>query len=118
MFVSENQFFVFIACLSFGVSFGFLFSISKLIKSRISSVFLRILPDLVVFLLLSVAYVLYSHYLKFPNFRLYMIIGIVLGILIYLKSLHILLAKYLKMSYNILSRKAKDKKLKNGSKQG
>ena len=117
MFVSENQFFVFIACLSFGVSFGFLFSISKLIKSRIPNVFFRILPDLVFFLLLSVIYALYSHYMKFPNFRAYMIVGVVLGILIYLKSLHILLAKYLKIAYNILGRKTKDKKAKHGTKQ-
>ena len=115
MFVSQNQIFVFIACLSFGTCFGFLFSLAKFIKYKIKNLFLRIVPDVIAFLLLSRAYVGYSYSMNFPNFRIYMVIGVVLGVYIYLKTFHIILAKYVKMAYNIIDKKQRNKKSKDES---
>ena len=109
MYVTKNQIFVFIACYAFGcvvgVSFGIIDHIKKIIKVRFLGVVLEVLN----FFIVSIIYLLYSHALRFPNFRLYMIIGVFLGVLSYLKSLHIIVAKCLQKVYNIIV-KIKNKK--------
>ncbi len=100
MFVSGSQFYVFVACLAFGSVCGIFFSLSELFKIPIKNVILRIIPDFICFIITAVLFVGYSYLLKFPNFRAYMIIGVLVGILVYFKSFHILLAKCLKIIYN------------------
>ncbi len=119
MFVTSTQIYVFIASIAFGGFCGVLFSISELFKNFFNNVFLRIIPDLIAFIITAFLYILYASLLKFPNFRLYMPLGVILGIFIYLKSFHILLAKYVKITYNIFvkifsrMKKTKDERGKN-----
>ncbi len=110
MFVSSGQFYVFIACVAFGGGVGVIFSISSLIKVKISNVIIRVVPDFIAFLIISVLYVLYAHKLYFPNFRLYMPIGVIVGIIIYFKSFHILLANCVKKLYNLNIKKIRNKR--------
>ncbi len=100
MFVSGGQFYVFVATLAFGGACGILFSISELVKFKICNIFLRIIPDFFAFILTSGLYVVYSKWMCFPNFRMYMAIGVLTGIILYFKSFHFLLAKCLKVLYN------------------
>ena len=119
MFVTSGQFYVFVACVCFGGCTSILFSISALIKNYISNRLIKILPDVICFLLISVLYVLYSHALNFPDFRVYMIVGVLFGIFTYLKSFHILLAKMVKKLYNIMDKKLRrNKRSNNERKQG
>ncbi len=101
MFVTASQFYVFVACVGFGGACGILFTISAIIKTKINNLILRIIPDLVAFLITAMLYCFYAFILCFPNFRIYMTVGVLLGILIYFKSFHILLANLLKKLYNI-----------------
>ena len=116
MFVTANQFGVFVVCFSIGGVCGALFSISALFKFVIKSVKVSWIFDVFAFILTSVIYVYTSHKLNFPNYRAYMTVGVFVGIFVYLKSFHILLAKINKKAYNILKRKkvkTKDDRCKN-----
>ncbi len=101
MFVSGGQFYVFISCVAFGGMSGILFSFSELIKLKINNDLIRIIPDFIAFIITTGLFIIYSHLLSFPNFRLYMILGSLLGIIIYFKSFHILLANCMKKLYNL-----------------
>ena len=112
MYVSANQIYVFLACVAFGGSVGILFSVSCGIKALTKWEILRILSDVLAFIVSLVFYVIYANVLKFPTFRMYMPLGVFVGILAYFKSFHIILAKYVKLIYNILVKKYL--KVKNG----
>ncbi len=119
MFVSGGQFYVLVACVAFGGGCGVLFSISALFKVKVNNFFLRIIPDLIAFIITAFLYVAYSKSLQFPNFRAYMALGVLLGLGIYFKSFHILLAKYAKNLYNRSARFfTKLKKTRNEGKDG
>ena len=119
MFVTSGQFYVFVACVCFGGCVSILFSISMLIKNFLSNSFIKIALDVICFIVVGVLYVLYSHAFNFPNFRVYMIAGVLFGIFSYLKSFHILLAKMVKKLYNIMDKKLRrNKRSNNERKQG
>ena len=105
MFVTASQIYVFITCVALGGVFGALLSISCSIKNFIKNICLKAIPDFVVFVLCDVIYAFVSYNMKFPNVRIYMFLGIFVGIITYLKSFHILLAKIIKKIYNIIKRK-------------
>ena len=118
MFVTHNQFYVFIACMAFGGVGGVLFSVFFAIKFFIKNAIFKRVIDVLIFILLGIIFVIYSYFMNFSDLRVYMIIGVFVGILMYFKSLHILLAKFFKKHYNIINtkiirrRKAKDERNK------
>ena len=105
MFVSLNQFFIFIASVSIGgisaVIFTFFMPIIALIKNKI----LRNLLNFFSIIFIGIFYIIASYLLKFPSIRLYMIVGVFVGILLYIKSFHITLAKLFKKVYKIIKQK-------------
>lgn len=105
MFVTFNQFFVFLACVAYGGISGILFSIVILIDKATKKKWVKIVLDIFAFLTTAVVYLIYSYKMQFPNLRMYMVAGVLLGIALYLKSFHIMLAKFLKKAYNIIKRK-------------
>ena len=105
MFVSKSQFFVFVACIAFGGISGCLLSISAIIKFFIKSKIIKIIPDIIAFSIIATAFFYYAYLLKMPNLRIYLIVGVFLGMVLYFKSLHILLAKNAKKLYNIIKEK-------------
>lgn len=109
MFVTQNQFYVFTACLLFGGVFGPIFSLSFFVK-KISCTILKIFFDIAAFIVFSAIYVVYAYILNFPDFRPYMAIGAVTGVFLYMKSWHIIVAKPIKMLYNIQYSKQKNRK--------
>ena len=121
MFVTANQFYVFVACFSFGGAFGVVFNVSNIIKkpfNKISPIF-----DVLSFIFMGILFRIYSNLLQFPNFRAYMVVGVVLGVVAYKKSFYIILAKCLQKIYNkieykyvILKEKKKRKKTNDGTK--
>ncbi len=100
MFVTFNQIYVFLACISFGVLSGVVYSPLIAVKERINKLPVSILIDFIYFFLLSIGYLIYSFSFNFPSFRAYMIAGVFLGIFLYLKSFRFMLAKVEKRLYN------------------
>lgn len=101
MFVTKSQIYVFIACVAFGGVSGMLLSVSSMLKFFLGNKILKIMSDVIFCVLISFFYCEYSYCLSFPNFRVYMPLGVFVGIYLYLKSFHIILAKYVKLLYNI-----------------
>ena len=104
MFVSKNQFYVFISCVAFGAICGVVYLPFFLIKVFCRNKFFEITVDVAYFLLLSVLFCVYAFLMCFPTLRVYMLVGVFVGILLYFKSFHILLANYMKKFYNIVKK--------------
>ncbi len=105
MFVTANQFYVYLSCISFGACFGVFRTLAILIKERTNKNAIKGVVEIAYFILLSFGYVLYSFLVKMPNLRAYMIVGVLLGNFLYVKSFHYILAKSIKMVYNVLVRR-------------
>lgn len=110
---------VFCICVSFGIISGVVFSILRLLANAIKNSVVEIVFDILYFSLLSVGFIFLSYYLKFPSFRLYMCVGVLLGVYMYVKSFHITLAIITEKVYNQIKKKssAKTKPPKNGVKR-
>ncbi len=102
MFDTLSQFCTFIACVGFGAVTGILVSISSGLKYIVKNKPIKILSDTFVFILIGLLYIAYSYSFNFSSLRLYMIFGVFMGIVVYMKSFHILLAKIGKKAYNII----------------
>ena len=105
MFVSSGQFYVFCAAAAFGGAAGFLLSVSGAIKTVSKNKVVGFIADTSAFALAAFAFVPYSYALNFPSFRPYMAAGVFLGLFLYAKSYHILLAKPVKILYNVCRNK-------------
>lgn len=100
MFVAKSQIYVFIACFALGGGCGIFFSLAAAFKFFIKNKYVRAIPDTIAFILCAVFYVIFAYSLKFPSFRVYMPFGVILGIAVYMKSFHIILAIIWKKLYN------------------
>ena len=101
MFVTKNQFYVFVACIGFGMMCGVLLSFTYFFKHSIKNTFVTWVISFLEWVLISFAFMIYAHYLNFPDLRAYMVISVLLSIVLYFKSFHILLAKFAEKFYNI-----------------
>jgi len=109
VFVSFNQFYVVIACFAFGAVSGVFFSLALPVRKFIKNKYVNAMLDFGIFVAISVLYIIYQYALSFPSFRAYMLFGVFLGLVCYLKSFHIILAKALKKLYNRCIKKKKVK---------
>ena len=110
MFVSSGQFYIFLACLSFGAASGIFLSISSAIKFFVKNKIIKIILDAVFLAPIGFLFSLYSLKLNFPSLRGYMLIAIFIGILVYLKSFHIIVAFLKKVCYNKVVKRRKNTK--------
>ena len=85
MFVTKNQLLVFIACVAFGGGVGGVYSIFSGIVFFVKQRLLKIILTALISFPIGLLYVFYSHELKFPDFRPYMLLGIFVGIYLYFK---------------------------------
>ena len=119
MFVSLNQGWVFLSAFAIGGTFGAVYSLFALIKRFIKYKVICGIMDFLFCILLSVFYVYVSFKLSFPNVRLYMPVGTLLGFLCYTKSFHIILAKIFNVFYNrIRERREYDRRRKSKLRSG
>ena len=100
MFVSSGQFYVFLSCVSFGVIGGLVFYLMDFIKILFRKNMVKSFIDFLSMIIVSIFYVFYSNMFNFPNIRLYMPLGVLLGLIMYFKSFNIILAKLQKKIYN------------------
>ena len=100
MFVTENQFFVFVACVAFGGVFGVIYPLFALIKKPLKSKIAKGIADVIYFALFTAFFLPYGYFLGFPSFRIYMPVGALVGLFLYMKSFYIILAKYGEKAYN------------------
>ena len=107
MFVSLNQFYVFMSCVMFGAMGGVVYSVLSILRLIIKNKVFNGAIDAIFMLVLSFIFSVFSYKSNFPNIRFYMMGGVLLGLILYLKSFHIILAKFVKKFYNITIQKFK-----------
>lgn len=114
------QFYIFLTCLFVGIIGGIIYDVIYVIKvvmfglpcaekkrgdngkkrekaERGAGMFF----DVLFFLLFSALSIFIGTLFSFPDFRSYMFMGNLLGLLLYLKSFHIIVAFFIKRVYNI-----------------
>ena len=105
MFVTLNQFYIFLACVTFGAFSGLFFSLFSVLKAFIKSKVFEIIIDIFLMFSLSIAFSIFSYKNHLPNIRIYMLAGVLIGLSMYLKSFHRILANFAKKFYNIITHK-------------
>lgn len=103
---TENQFIVFCLCMAIGFAGGVLYEPFSLLRSAFSvkdgkRKIIGGILDLLFCASFSMVCIVSAFMLDFPDFRVYMCIGYGVGGIIYLKTLHKVVAIFRKVCYNI-----------------
>lgn len=104
------QVFIFLTCVLCGVSSGLVYDVLYIARTFVcglnkakytvkDKIFI-VLCDLIYFIVLAAMFVFVSVCFEFYSIRLYMLIGCALGAIIYLKSLHLIIAFLIGKVYN------------------
>lgn len=111
------QLFIFLTCMLVGVSSGAVYDLlyaarifvcgTDAKKYTIKDRIMTIACDIIYFIVFAAMFILTSVLFEFYELRLYMLVGCALGAIIYLKSLHIIVAFALKKVYNIITKRIK-----------
>ena len=115
---TAHQLQTFLLCIGVGFACGVLYEAFAFIRVCLGvrenkKKILGCILDVSFFLTCSAAVILATYLFAFPNFRVYMWVGYVVGGIIYLKTLHKIIAFLKKVCYNKLIlgiKKAKEKK--------
>ncbi|MGN0804343.1 MAG: spore cortex biosynthesis protein YabQ [Candidatus Coproplasma sp.] len=102
--------FIFLICVLCGASSGIVYDVLYLARVfvcgadkenyTVKDKIFTAVCDLIYFAVLSAMFIFVSVCFEFYSIRLYMLLGCALGVLIYLKSLHIIIAFLIKRVYN------------------
>ena len=104
------QIFIFLVCLFCGVLSGVVYDVLYIARSVLCGInksvytvkdrIFTVICDLLYCLVFAAGFIFVSVMFNFENLRLYMLLGCVLGALIYLKSFHIIVAFFVRKVYN------------------
>lgn len=100
-----NQIFIFLMCLLSGLISGILYDAFFIVKKIFKLKILHITADVTFFICFSAIFVFMAVLFELPQTRAYMIIASLLGLLLYVKSFHIIVAFLFKMLYNVIVKK-------------
>ncbi len=100
-----SQIYVFFSCVLCGAAGGIIYDIIYIVKGFVRVKSGKIALDILFFLLFALVYVFLSVLFSLPDFRVYMFIACLLGLILYLKSLHRILDFFIKRLYNVIKKK-------------
>ena len=114
---AKNQFTVVCICVVAGFVFGIAYAIVAFIRMlfacpRGKNKWLGVALDIVFWLVFAVYYIVVAYAFAFPNFRVYTWVGYAVGGIIYLKTLHKVVAFLGNLCYNICKERLKKHKEK------
>ena len=113
MFQSLDQPRVFLVCVLIGVLSGVYYEPFGFIKKFIKQAFIKHVINGVWLTSCSLIFISFSLLYEFPNFRLYMSVGVGFGIYLYKLSFHKVFAIFTNKVYNILNKLVKKIKANN-----
>ena len=109
---AADQIFIFLVCVLVGVASGPLYELCfvfrKIAGDRIIA---AVIFDALYFLLFAAICVFTAVLFSFPDFRVYMYLGNLLGLVLYLKSIHRIVAFLWKLCYNKARKVIKRRKI-------
>lgn len=102
---AKNQFICFCICLAVGFAGGFIYSACSFVRTLFScqrgkNKAVGAIADVAFFLAFALLTVAAAYAFRFPSFRVYMWAGYGLGLILYLKSLHKVVAFFQNVCYN------------------
>ena len=109
MFVTEHQFSYFLLLISFGILSGIGYDLLYLVTFFWKNKIVDNIRYIVFFTMLIWVYMQVSKNYDLPSVRLYMPLGVIVGVGLYLKSFHKLVAFFCNISYNFIYNKIKPK---------
>ena len=112
-FISIDQPRVFLACVSIGIISGVIYLPFYLVLQFIKINFVKHIVNGLWLTSCSVIFTYFNLIYEFPNFRAYMVVGVVLGIYLYKLSFHKVFAILLNKVYNVINKLIKKIKAKN-----
>ena len=121
---SQNQLSIFCICIGIGFAGGTIYEIFGFFRQTFrcgqgKNKALGAILDILFCLTFAVFCVFLAVLLHFPNFRVYMIVGYAIGGIIYLKTLHRILAIFENVCYNVILEAVKRlKKARKNSQNG
>lgn len=104
-----DQLRIFLICVLIGVVGGALYDVFFFIRNCYRKQWFRVLCDILFCCAFATVYVLFSVTFGFPPLRFYFILGLTLGLFLYLKSFHKIVAFFSEKLYNGLNRRYKGK---------
>ena len=113
---AANQIFIFLVCVLVGVASGVVYELFYILRKLCGDV-AGIVFDVLFFLAFAAMSVFAAVLFSFPDFRVYMYLGNVLGLILYLKSVHRIVAFLLKLCYNKARKGIKRRKITKNSKK-
>lgn len=113
---AANQISIFLVCVLVGVASGVVYELFYILRKLCGDV-AGIVFDVLFFLAFAAMSVFAAVLFSFPNFRVYMYLGNVLGLILYLKSVHRIVAFLLKLCYNKARKGIKRRKITKNSKK-
>lgn len=112
--------FIFITCVCLGVVSGVVYDVLYIARCAVCGVqrqaytvkdrIFIVVSDILYFVIFSAGYVFVSVMFGFDRLRLYMLIGCLIGAMLYLKSIHVIVAFSVKKVYNKITAKKGKKK--------
>ncbi len=115
---AANQIFIFLVCVLIGVASGFVYEFFYLLRKILGDKEgVAIALDTVFFLFFAAIAVFTAVLFSFPDFRVYMYLGNLLGLILYLKSIHIIVAFLWKLCYNKARKVIKRRKIAKNAKK-
>ena len=105
----QNQFFVFCICIAVGFVSGIAYELLHFLRllfgcKQGKNIWVETVADIAFFAALAIVHTLAAYLFHFPAFRVYMWIGEGVGLIIYLKTLHKILAFLQIMCYNRITK--------------
>lgn len=109
------EIFIFLICACLGILSGFVYDILYVARSAVCGIhkeaytvkdkLFTAAADILYLIILTAAYIFISVVFDFYEPRLYMILGVAIGVILYLKSIHIFVAFCVKRVYNSIVKK-------------
>ncbi|MDE7158126.1 MAG: hypothetical protein K2N74_00975 [Clostridiales bacterium] len=95
-----NQIFIFLVCVTCGLAGGVLYDALYCIRYPFRARWVKIVFDVFFFVLFAGIYLFVSVLFELPNLRLYMFFVCLVGLFLYLKSFHKIVAFFTEKVYN------------------
>ena len=104
-----DQLYQFLVCASCGIASGVIYDALYCLRTALRGRAVTVVCDILFFLLLACGYLFLSLLFGFPDLRPYLLLGLLLGLLLYLKSFHEIVAFFVKKVYNKVTKEKQRK---------
>jgi len=95
-----NEFYIFLVCVTCGIAGGVVYDLFYILRAFLRVRAAEIAADVCFCLFFIGLYIFVSLMFGLPDLRFYMFLGCLIGLLLYIKSFHGIVAFFLKKVYN------------------